>query len=347
MIKETLQIFDLDNNSRKNVSYETVDKLISAYDPKNEHQAPITIGHPKDDSPSYGLVGSMFRKGKDVFANVSYIPEFAEMLGKGLYKFVSLAFKRKYKSKKGETPYIRHLAFTPIPAITGMKTTKLSPITFADDLKEYDDLGEYEFNSKEEIKKKECSMEITQEQLDGMITSAVNTAVTKAESRFKTEFSDQITTLETDTKDLKTKLKSKETEVDKMKKNADDFADQAVENRIDVIIAAGIREPADKEGLMGDYAKYKEKNAGDLFADILTKMEDETEKKLEPGSHFDKKKDLKKQMIKQKKTDIEEEEQKFHDDLGHSEKDIEQFANMDSFSIVQVGVNLNRKEMVN
>lgn len=186
-------------------------------------------------------------------------------------------------------------------------------------------------------------MEITQAQLDGMITSAVNTAVTKAESKFKTEFSDQITTLEASEKDLKDQAKKKDTEITKLNKSADDFADQAVENRIDVIIAAGIREPKDKDELIESYGKYKEANAGHLFSDILTNMEAETEKKLEPGSHFIKKKDVKKQITKQKKTEIEEEELKFHDDLNHTKKDIEEFADMDSFSILDVGSRLKEK----
>lgn len=339
MIKETLQIFDVERNPRENVSYETIDKMIGAYDPLNEHQAPITIGHPKDDSPSYGLVGKIFRKGKDVFANVSYIPEFANMLKKGLFKFVSIAFNRKYKSIKGKIPYLRHLAFTPVPAIPGMKTTSLAPVTFSDDFEDYETFGDYEFNEKKEIKKKEKLMEYTKEQHESIVDAAVDRELKKREDELKTEFSYKEETFKATEKKLNDSITEKDKNIKKLSKDSEEYADNEIENKIDLLVSNAKILPADKDGLMEKYVKFKEKGAVELFYDEIEVLE-KKDVQLEKGSHFNKKKDPNEKL---KAGDMDPEEAKFHEQLGNSKEDIEEFADMEEFSIAYVSPRAKEK----
>ncbi len=339
MIKETLQIFDIDRNPRRNVSYEKIDKVIGVYNPKDEHQAPLTIGHAEHDTPAQGWVGKIFRMGRKVFANVSYIPEFAKRLIKGEFKFVSIALKPNYELKsKEKTPYLRHLAFTPVPAIPGMKVTGLAPATFSDGLNDYETLEDYEFSIKEEIKKKENYME--KEQVDILVNAAVDQALKKREDELKTEFSDKIEKTEENNKKLQADIDKKTKEITKLSKDSEEYAGKEVENKINLFVDTGRMDPAEKDGWMEKYLKFKEKGAIELFYEELDKI-GEKEVKLESGSHFKKKKDPNKKL---KEGDMDPEEAKFHEQLGNSKEDIEEYADMDEFSIAYVSPRAKGKE---
>lgn len=342
MIKETLQIFDIDRNPRRNVSYEKIDKVIGAYNPEDEHQAPLTIGHAEHDTPAQGWVGKIFRKGSKIFANVSYIPEFAKELIKGAYKFVSIALKPNYELKsKEKTPYLRHLAFTPVPAIPGMKVTGLAPATFSDGLNDYETLEEFEFSIKEEIKKKEKLMEYTKEQHESIVDAAVDRALKKREDELKTEFSDKTEKTNENNKKLQADIDKKDKEITKLSKDSEEYADNEIENKIDLLVSNAKILPADKDGLMEKYVKFKEKKAVELFYDELEVLE-KKDVQLEKGSHFTKKKDPNEKL---KKGDMDPEEAKFHEQLGNSKEDIEEFADMEEFSIAYVSP--RAKEKVN
>jgi len=102
-----------------------INSAVAAYDPKF-HEPPIVVGHPKDNAPAFGWVSGLKKEVKDgtsvllaKFKNV--VPEFADLVKKGLYKKRSASF---YPDGR-----LRHVGFlgAAAPAVKG-----LSDIGFKD-----------------------------------------------------------------------------------------------------------------------------------------------------------------------------------------------------------------------
>lgn len=116
---------------------------VSAYDPA-KHEAPITVGHPKDNLPAYGWIKSMQFNDKDRTVSVAaddVEAEFAEMVNAGRFKKRSASF---YTPDAPNNPvpgvyYLRHVAFlgAAAPAVKGLKD-----VSFSDEsgVLEFDDL---------------------------------------------------------------------------------------------------------------------------------------------------------------------------------------------------------------
>lgn len=106
----------------------------AAYKPEL-HEAPLTIGHPKDNLPAYGWVSSLaFHEGALEASPVQVEPQFAEMVNAGRFKKISASF---YTPDSPSNPapgvyYLRHVAFLGAqpPAVKGMRDA-----SFADDEK--------------------------------------------------------------------------------------------------------------------------------------------------------------------------------------------------------------------
>ena len=109
------------------------DKLLgaaSAYDPAI-HEAPIVIGHPKDNGPAYGWVKSMeFTEGSLDAIPEQVNPDFEEMVTSGAFKKVSASFylPDAPNNPKPGTLYLRHVGFLGAqpPAIKGLKQVEFS-----------------------------------------------------------------------------------------------------------------------------------------------------------------------------------------------------------------------------
>lgn len=103
----------------------------AAYDPAL-HEAPIVVGHPKQDAPAYGWVaGVEYADGKLTARPAQVDAAFAELVGAGRFKKVSASF---YKPDAAANPkpgafYLRHVGFLGAqpPAVKGLKA-----IEFAD-----------------------------------------------------------------------------------------------------------------------------------------------------------------------------------------------------------------------
>ena len=68
-----------------------LDKIIENYD-INKHEAPIVIGHPKNNSPAFGWVEKLKRDGDILYALPKQLAnEFVEMVNKGLFKKRSIS----------------------------------------------------------------------------------------------------------------------------------------------------------------------------------------------------------------------------------------------------------------
>jgi hypothetical protein len=98
------------------------------------HEAPIVLGHPKDNAPAYGWVkGLGASEGGGLQADADQLdPAFTEAVRAGRYKKVSASFYHP-DSASNPTPgqyYLRHVGFLGAqpPAVKG-----LAPVSFADD----------------------------------------------------------------------------------------------------------------------------------------------------------------------------------------------------------------------
>lgn len=102
----------------------------AAYDPAL-HEAPLVIGHPKNDGPAWGWVQRMVAQaGRLIVTPAQVRPEFSEQVESGAYKKVSAAFYPP-ASPRNPVPgvwYLRHVGFLGAmpPAIKGLR-----PVEFA------------------------------------------------------------------------------------------------------------------------------------------------------------------------------------------------------------------------
>ena len=108
-----------------------VDGMAASYNPALR-EAPLTVGHPKDNLPAYGWVKSVERNADGVLAitphNVE--PQFAEMVAAKRFPKRSASFYPP-NSPNNPTPgkwYLRHVAFLGAqpPAIAGLKDIQFS-----------------------------------------------------------------------------------------------------------------------------------------------------------------------------------------------------------------------------
>ncbi|TAX64400.1 hypothetical protein ELI03_34660 [Rhizobium leguminosarum] len=104
--------------------------IAAAYDPKS-HEAPIVIGHPKQDTPAYGWIEKIIAKEDGLHAVPRQVnPEFAEIVKQGSYKKVSAAFypPDAPSNPKPGTAYLRHIGFLGAapPSVKGLKEIQFS-----------------------------------------------------------------------------------------------------------------------------------------------------------------------------------------------------------------------------
>lgn len=98
---------------------------VAAYDPAL-HEAPIVVGHPKDNHPAFGWIKSLeFSDGK-LLANPGEInPDFSELVASGAYKKRSASWylPDSPANPKPGTLYLRHVGFLGAqpPALKGLK----------------------------------------------------------------------------------------------------------------------------------------------------------------------------------------------------------------------------------
>jgi hypothetical protein len=104
--------------TNRELSQKDFDIMIMNYNPEI-HEAPIVLGHPKNDRPAYGWVKSLRRAGDRLYATVKLIPEMVDLINQGFYKKRSISFRLDTMSK---TPILRHVGFlgATIPYIKGM-----------------------------------------------------------------------------------------------------------------------------------------------------------------------------------------------------------------------------------
>lgn len=99
---------------------EDLDQIVNSYDPK-EHQAPVVLGHPKDDTPAYGWVAELKREGDLLKARLIKVSaKLKEWVNQGRYQKRSI-------SLYGDLS-LRHVGFLGAqpPAVKGLKDFSFS-----------------------------------------------------------------------------------------------------------------------------------------------------------------------------------------------------------------------------
>ncbi len=97
-----------------------LEKIVKNYNAKN-HEAPVVVGHPKDNAPAFGWVEELKTDGKTLFAKFKQlIPEFIDAVKRGLYKKRSISLYPDFT--------LRHIGFLGAvpPAIKGLADIKFS-----------------------------------------------------------------------------------------------------------------------------------------------------------------------------------------------------------------------------
>lgn len=91
-----------------------IDRIVETYDP-TKSEAPVVVGHPKDNAPAYGWVESLKRDGEVLWAKVKDLtPQFVEWLQQKLYKKRSISLY-----PDGSLRHIGFLGGVP-PAVKGL-----------------------------------------------------------------------------------------------------------------------------------------------------------------------------------------------------------------------------------
>ncbi len=109
-----------------------VDGMAASYNPALR-EAPLTVGHPQDNKPSYGWVGGLARNadGRLIIASTKDVePQFAEMVRLRRFPKRSSSFYPP-QAPNNPTPgrwYLRHVAFLGAqpPAVAGLKDIQFS-----------------------------------------------------------------------------------------------------------------------------------------------------------------------------------------------------------------------------
>lgn len=130
-----------------------LDKMVNEYNPA-DFEAPVVIGHPKDNAPAYGWVAGLKRTGKLLLAKFKQVaPEFSKMVEDGRYKKRSIRVLQN-----GTLGHVAFLGAVP-PAIDGLKDIQFSADIEAEDY----DYSEGETTMEDEMKK---TVEELQTELD-------------------------------------------------------------------------------------------------------------------------------------------------------------------------------------
>lgn len=121
MILEIFKIGDHTSSNGKTKSYtiKDLDTIVDSYNPE-EREAPLVLGHPKDNDPAYGWVEKLFRKGESLFAvTKNEDPAFLQAVKEKKFPKRSISLTEELK--------LNHIGFlgAMLPAVDG-----LSPVAF-------------------------------------------------------------------------------------------------------------------------------------------------------------------------------------------------------------------------
>jgi Arc/MetJ-type ribon-helix-helix transcriptional regulator len=151
-------------------------RMAEAYDPAS-HQAPIVVGHPKDNDPAFGWVKALKVDGNTLLAMPDQVaPEFAELVKAGRYKKRSISLY-----PNGTLRHVGFLGAQP-PAVKGLKDIEFAGL--AADTYEFADEEEAGMTEVERLRKELAEEKKKRELAEG---KAANAETSFAELQAKTK----------------------------------------------------------------------------------------------------------------------------------------------------------------
>lgn len=134
---EWIEVFrgGLQTDSAGQSSYwhsDRLDEVVQSYDPA-KHEAPLVIGHPEHDAPSWGWVEKVKREGDKLYVKFKDVAEeFLDMARRGLFKKRSVAF---YPPDHPNNPspgkyHLRHVGWLGAmpPSVKGLKNVSFGDV---------------------------------------------------------------------------------------------------------------------------------------------------------------------------------------------------------------------------
>lgn len=117
---EVFRAGDYRKQGKALVTRSDLERVVRNYDPA-QHEAPVCVGHPKNDAPAYAWVERLALDGDTLLMKEHQVdPQFNEARRAGRYKKRSAAF---YPDEQGRAAALRHVAFLGAepPAVKGLK----------------------------------------------------------------------------------------------------------------------------------------------------------------------------------------------------------------------------------
>jgi len=207
-----------------------LNKIVSNYK-TNKHEAPLVVGHPKENAPAFGWVEELKTDGKLLFAKFrQLVPEFVDAVKQGMYK------KRSISLYPDLT--LRHIGFLGAvpPAVKGLADIKF---------KEQIESIIIEFN---ELNNEKGDIDMTEEQIKELLKEALKVQKETLDSEFAEQFkkleeantklSDELDTFKekkANTPNLKPEDKKPEDkDFENLKLNQDEFKEASVKVAIEL-----------------------------------------------------------------------------------------------------------------
>jgi len=112
------------NGNTRTWTEKDLEEIVSKYNTavsNGDHEAPVVIGHPKDNAPAYGWVESLEKRGQSIWAKIKpTVQEFVDWVRQGLYKKVSISLYPDL--------LLRHIGFLGAvpPAVKGLQVPEFS-----------------------------------------------------------------------------------------------------------------------------------------------------------------------------------------------------------------------------
>jgi len=106
--------FTANNGRMLTYDISDLDRIVQTYDPRR-HEAPLVIGHPKDNHPAWGWVAALKRVGNRLLMlPKQVVPEFSELVKAGMFKKRSISLY-----PDGSLRHVGFLGAMP-PAVKGL-----------------------------------------------------------------------------------------------------------------------------------------------------------------------------------------------------------------------------------
>lgn len=126
MVKKVLEVFKAGKYPQGTYGTKELSEIAVSYDAAGKHEAPLTIGHPKEAAPAWGWVKQVLHVGDKLKIVAEFTDQLADLIKQGLYKKVSVGLYTP-TDPTNPTPgkwHLHHVAFLGAepPAVKGLES---------------------------------------------------------------------------------------------------------------------------------------------------------------------------------------------------------------------------------